>query len=277
VAAAMIHGARRDFAAFLAPVSLFMVLGLVVPLAYVAYQSLEVDGLSLGAYRELLASRLFTTVMATTVEISLTATLISVVLGYPIALHLSRVSDRWRAVLFMLVLLPFWTSILVKSYSFIVILGEDGLINHALAAAGLPRVPMIFNRVGVLVGMTNFLVPFIVFPLLANLLAQNPDLRRAAAIMGASDTRIFWRITLPLSLPGLMAGTITSFVISLGFFVTPALLGGRKDTMIANLIDFYAREALEWPAASAIAVMLLVAISVLLLALSRLRGKDALI
>lgn len=83
-------------------------------------------------------------------------------LSYPIALHLSRVAARWRPVLFMLVLLPFWTSILVKSYSFIVILGEDGLINHALVAAGLPKLPLIFNRVGVLIGMTNFLVPFCV-------------------------------------------------------------------------------------------------------------------
>jgi putative spermidine/putrescine transport system permease protein len=269
--------AQREFIVFLAPVCALMAFGLLVPLGFIAWQSLSPDQLSLKAYGDVLGSRLFMRVTWTTLEIAAAATLLSALLAYPIALHLSRVSDRWRPLLLILVLLPFWTSILVKSYSYIVMLGQEGLINQGLVAAGLPRVQMIFNRVGVLVGMANFLIPFIVFPLLANLLGQSPELRRAAAVMGASNARIFWRVTFPLSVPGLVAGCLMAFVISLGFFVTPALLGGRQDMMIANLIDFYTREALDWPTASAVAILLLVASGVLLALLGRLRGNAGLI
>jgi putative spermidine/putrescine transport system permease protein len=263
---------NRDFIGFLLPVCALMGFGLLVPLAFIVHHSLG-ETFSLDAYTGLFQSRLFLRVVWTTVEIAVVATLVSLLLGYPIALHLSRVSDRWRPVFLILVLLPFWTSILVKNYSFIVVLGEQGLINQTIAAAGLPKLPMMFNRVGVIVGMTNFLIPFIVFPLLANLLGQSAELRRTASVMGASDLRIFWQITFPLSLPGLMAGGIMCLVISLGFFVTPALLGGRQDMMVANLIDFYTRETLDWPTASAIAVLLLATSAILLMLLGKVRNE----
>lgn len=266
--------AQREFIGFLAPVCALMAFGLLVPLGFVVYQSLSPDELSLKAYGEVLGSRLFLRVTWTTLEIAISATVVSALLAYPVALHLSRVSDRWRPLLLILVLLPFWTSILVKSYSYIVLLGQQGMVNEGLVALGLPRVQMIFNRIGVLVGMANFLMPFVVFPLLSNLLGQSPELRRAAAVMGASDNRIFWKVTFPLSLPGLAAGCLMAFVLSLGFFVTPALLGGRQDMMIANLIDFYTREALDWPTASAVAMLLLAASAALMALLGRLRGGD---
>jgi ABC-type spermidine/putrescine transport system permease subunit I len=174
------------------------------------------------------------------------------------------------------VLLPFWTSILVKSYAFIVVLGDSGLVNNMLATLGLPKLPMIFNRFGVLVGMSSFQIPFVVFPLLANLLAQDANLRRTAAVMGASELRIFWQITFPLSLPGLLAGGIMCFVLAMGSFVTPALLGGRQDMMVANLIDFYTRESLDWASASAIAVILFAVSATLLWIVGRLRRDSSL-
>lgn len=269
---------RREFIVFLAPVCALMVFGLLVPLAFILYQSLGGSpSVSFDAYRDLFESRLFRRVTWTTLVVAIEATALSVVLGYPLALHISRLSERWRPLFLSLVLLPFWTSILVKSYSFIVVLGEEGIVNRALAALGLAKLPMMFNRTGVLVGMTNYLIPFVVFPLLANLLGQSPQLRRAAAVMGASDLRIFWQITFPLSLPALTAGALMCFVISLGFFVTPALLGGREDMLLANLIDFYTREILAWPTACAIAVLLLAVSSILLMLLGKVRGKDALI
>jgi ABC-type spermidine/putrescine transport system permease subunit I len=268
---------RQEFIPFLAPICALMGFGLLVPLGFIAYASLSGPALSLDAYGALLDSTLFRRVTATTLEIAAAATILSLVLGYPVALHLSRLSRRWRPLFLVLVLLPFWTSVLVKSYSFIVVLGEEGLVNTTLYALGLPKAALIFNRIGVLVGMTNYLVPFVVFPVLANLLAQDPLLRRAASVMGASDLRIFWRITFPLSLPGVVAGGIMSFVISLGFFVTPALLGGRRDMMLANLIDFYTRETLDWPAASAIAMLLLASTGLLLAVLGRVRGKAGLL
>jgi ABC-type spermidine/putrescine transport system permease subunit I len=267
----------REFIGFLLPVCALMAFGLLIPLGFIIHHSFGGEKFSLDAYAGLFQSRLFLRVTWTTIEISLTATIVSLIFGYPIALHLSRVSDRWRPVFLIFVLLPFWTSILVKNYSFIVVLGEQGIINRAIAALGWPKMPMMFNRVGVLAGMTNYLIPFIVFPLLANLLGQSSELRRTAAVMGASDFRVFWQVTFPLSLPGLIAGGIMCFVISLGFFVTPALLGGRQDMMVANLIDFYTRETLDWPTASAIAVLLLVTSGILLILLGKVRGKDALI
>lgn len=269
---------RRELVGFLLPCCALAAFGLAAPLGFILWQSVAGDdGPSLHAYAALLDSRLFLRVSATTVEIALSATALSAVLAYPVALHLSRLSDRTRPFFLVLVVLPFWTSILVKSYAFLVILGDQGLVNQALVATGLPKAELIFNRIGVMVGMTNFLIPFVVFPLLANLRGQDPHLRRAAAVMGASPLRIFWRVTFPLSLPGLLAGMVMCFVISLGFFVTPALLGGRRDMMLANLVDFYTREILDWPTASAVAVLLLLASSLLLALLRRVQGAGALV
>jgi ABC-type spermidine/putrescine transport system permease subunit I len=253
-----------------------MLAGLAVPFVFIATQSLG-DHTNLDIYMQLVGSRLFHRILATTFEISLAATLLSCVIAYPIALHLSRQPSRRRRLLMVLVLLPLWTSILVKSYSYIVILGDQGFINWGLSAVGIGRVELIFNRFGVLVGMANYLTPFVVFPLLSNLLYQDTNVIKAAEVMGASAARIFWTITFPLSLPGLFAGATMCFILSLGFFVTPALLGGRKDMMIANLVDFYLRQALDWPLASAIAIVLLTISALLLLLLGRLNGRQGVI
>ncbi len=206
-------------------------------------------------------------------EISVTAAVISLLLGYPVAMHLARQPARRRALWMVLVLLPFWTSILVKSYAFTIILGRDGMINTILSALAGYNValPMIFNRFGVIVGMTNYLVPFVVLPVLASLLAIDPALPRAAEIMGARPPRIFFSITLPLSMPGIVAALSTTTVMSLGFFVIPALLGGRQDVMMANLVDFYTREVLDWNTASAIGVILLVMVAAISLPVMHLR------
>lgn len=271
-----IRMSRRELVGYLAPVTAIMAFALVIPLVLTVYRSLGESHLTFDAYTNLLNSRLFVLASSTTLEISLSSTLVSTLLGYPIALHLSRLTQKWRPLFLIFVLLPFWTSILVKSYSFIVVLGDGGLVNNTLATMGLPKLPMMFNRVGVLVGMSSFQIPFVVFPLLANLLAQDPDLRRMAAVMGASDLRIFWQITFPQSLPGVLAGAVMCFVLAMGSFVTPALLGGRRDMMVANLIDFYTRDALDWASASAIAVILFAVSATLLFMVGRLRRESAL-
>jgi len=251
--------AGREAFAYLGP-ALVLVLGVVlVPLLFVVYTSLYNQGVTLDAYRVLLKSTLFQKSLVTTLEISLVAAFASLLLGYPVALHLARQSARQRAFLMILVLVPFWTSILVKSYAFTLILGKEGFINQALhfLFGSEVSLQLLFNRVGVIVGMTNYLVPFVVFPVLASLLAIDKSVYRAAEIMGARPPRIFWRITLPLSIPGVASAVISTFVMSAGFFVIPALLGGRKDVMMANLVDFYTRETLDWNLASAIGVILL--------------------
>ncbi|SDV50710.1 ABC transporter permease [Chitinasiproducens palmae] len=252
---------RNDGWLYVGPAAVFLFLVMLVPLGYVVYTSLSGPdgGFSLAAYKRLAGSELFLRTLWSTFQISVLASLSSLLLGYPIALHLAKQPPRRRAIYMVLVLVPFWTSILVKSYAFTVLLGRAGLVNQFLSAVLHTQVqlPMLFNRFGVMVGMTNYLIPFIVFPVLASLLAIDQALYRASEIMGAKPPRIFLRITLPLSLPGVAAAVLSTTVMSMGFFVIPALLGGRTDVMMSNLVDFYTRETMDWNMASAIGVILL--------------------
>ncbi|MGY6769799.1 ABC transporter permease [Komagataeibacter sp. NFXK3] len=241
------------------PAAVFMVGIVGIPLLYIFYVSFNGPHFSFSAYVTLLSSRLFFQSLWSTFETSILATVLSVLLGYPVAIHLARQTPRRRALMMILVLMPFWTSILVKSYAFTIILGRRGLINSALSYLVGHKValPLLFNKFAVVIGMANYLVPFVIFPVLASLLAIDPALGRAATLMGAHPLRVFRQITLPLSLPGVIAGASSTFIISLGFFVVPALLGGRHDVMLANLVDFYTRETLDWSAAAAIGMCLL--------------------
>lgn len=251
----------REASIYLTPAFLLALVVVLVPLAFVIHTSIysKAAGFNLESYRSLWESALFRRSLLTTFEISAMGAVLSLLLGYPVALHLSRLSPRARAFCMILVLVPFWTSILVKSYAFTVILGKQGIINSALSwiAGSEVHVPMLLNRVGVMVGMTNYLIPFVVFPVLASLLAIDKSMYRAVEIMGARPPTVFWKVTLPLSMPGVLSALISTFVMSTGFFVIPALLGGRKDVMLANLVDFYTRETLDWNMAAAIGVILL--------------------
>ncbi|WEQ57036.1 ABC transporter permease [Komagataeibacter nataicola] len=244
------------------PAAAFMVGIVGIPLFYILYVSFNGPHFSPSAYVMLLSSRLFFQSLWSTFETSILATVLSVLLGYPVAVHLARQPARRRALMMIMVLMPFWTSVLVKSYAFTIILGRRGIINTALSCVVGHKValPLLFNKFSVVIGMANYLVPFVVFPVLASLLAIDPALGRAATLMGARPMRVFRQITLPLSLPGVIAGASSTFIISLGFFVVPALLGGRHDVMLANLVDFYTRETLDWPAAAAIGMCLLAVI-----------------
>lgn len=155
-----------------------------------------------------------------------------------------------------LVLVPFWTSALVKSFAFVVLLEHSGVVNTMPGQIGVAPVPLLFNRVGVIIGMSRYLVPFMMFPILLNLLAQPTNLPRAAAIMGAGKWRIFWRVTLPLSLPAILSGCLLVFIFSFGFYVVPALLGGLHDMMMSIMVSFYTSESVNWPLASAISLLL---------------------
>jgi ABC-type spermidine/putrescine transport system permease subunit I len=264
---------RAESWAFLGPICVLMVLGFMVPLGLIVFRSFTVDGaFSVAGYERLLTSALFLRVFWNTLEISFISSIVTLIMGYPVALHISRRSERRRSLYMILVIWPLLTSILVKSFAFTVILGDVGLINDVLQALGLPPVNMMFTRFGVLIGSVNYLLPFAVFPILSNLLSEDPNLRKAAEVMGAGPLRIFWRITFPLTTSGVLAAFVLTFVLAMGLFATPALLGGRKDMMMANLIDFYTRDLLNWNAASAIAVILLMTSAVLLILLMRIRG-----
>lgn len=269
-----------SIAAFAVPATLLMLFVFVVPLGNIVVQSLtneDTGAISAAAFSRILSAPLFLRVGAKTLEITLLATGFALLLSYPLAFYLAQQPPNRRALLMVLVLVPFWTSVLVKSFAFTVILGQSGFINTGLAALGLPPVKLLFNRVGVIVGMSHYLVPFMVFPILTNLVNQPRELALASAILGAGRWRVFWRVTLPLSLPGVMAAVLLAMILCLGFYVVPALLGGREDMMLANLVDFYAREVIDWPMAAALSVVLMGAAALAAVLLSRIPGGSAIL
>ncbi|MFP3562895.1 ABC transporter permease [Paraburkholderia sp. SIMBA_030] len=269
---------RRYAIALMLPACVLLLVFFFYPLAVVAWQSVYSDGFSWNAYRSLFATDLFLRVLSTTAWIAFIATLVSVVVGYCMAAMIARSSGRKRIALVTCVMLPLWTSVLVKSFALTVVLGDNGVINRFLSFAfgDAARIPMMFNRAGVVIGMVNYLLPFAVFPILASLLGIDPLLKRVAELMDAGPVRIFLKITLPLSLPGVFAAALMTMTLAMGMFVTPALLGGRKDLMMANLVDLYTRQILDWQGASAIAMILLVASLVLILFLLKVQKDEAL-
>lgn len=252
---------------FVSPGVGLMALAFVAPLAIILLTSLHAQGgvFSAVAYIGLFKSILFARVAWITVQVSLAVSFLAVLMGYPIALHLSMQKPKARRLLMILVLVPFWTSVLVKSYAFIILFGKHGLLNDALAAISPSlQLDLLFNRAGMVIAMAHQMIPFVVLPLLANLLDIDRNLYRAASVIGAGAWTTFMRVTLPLSMPGLAAGFMLSFMLSLGAYVTPALLGSRKDMMLANLIEFRLKELNDWAGASAIAIVILLACAVLL-------------
>ena len=168
--------------------------------------------------------------------------------------------------------MPFWTSFLVRTFSWMILLGRNGAVNKLLLALGITDAPLslIFNFTGTMIGMVHVLLPYMVFPIYSAMLRVDRDLMLAAEGLGASGWQVFWRVFLPLTMPGVMAGTALVFILSLGFYITPALLGGGRVIMIAVLIEQQVRQFLEWGFASALSILLLIATLLALLALNRM-------
>jgi len=217
---------------------------------------------------------LYLQVLGRTLLISATVTVLALVLGFPVAYLVANAPKRIAGLLLILVLLPFWTSLLVRSAAWIVLLQDQGLINGALQALGIINEPMrlIFNRTGVIVAMTHVLLPFMILPMYATMKAIPPTYMRAALSLGAHPAIAFIRIYLPQTLPGVAAGVLLVFIMALGYYVTPALVGGADDQMLAHFIAFYTTSSANWGLAAALGVMLLTATAVLYLVYARLVG-----
>jgi len=222
---------------------------------------ISVEGGSLANYDKALFDGLYLGVLADTFRIALIVTAITLVLGYPVAWFLTTAPPRWAAIGLVFLILPFWTSVLIRTYAWSVILGRNGVINRALLDSGVIEEPLrlLNNELGVLVGMVHVLLPYMVFPLYAVMRRQDPTLLLASRGLGASGPQTFMRVALPLTVPGILAGTTLVFVLSLGFFITPAILGGGKVTMIAVLIEQQVRGLSNWPFAAALSAVLLAA------------------
>lgn len=230
----------------------------VYPLGQVLLLSVS-PGPTTRHYLPLAQSSLYIQVLWNTFKIAGEVAVLCLLIGYPMAYALVHAGRGLRRTLIVLILLPFWTSVLVRTYAWMVLLQKQGLLNKFLVWLGLVDEPLalMFNEIGVLVGMVHILSPFMIFPIYTALAAIDRNLFRAAQNLGAGPVRTFLRITLPLSLPGVGAGVLLVFVLAIGYFITPALLGGRKQLMVANLIEFQVTELLNWGFASALAITLL--------------------
>jgi spermidine/putrescine transport system permease protein len=225
---------------------------------------------TLGNYARF-ADKLYLCIFLESLWLALLTTVICLLLGYPFAYALTRVNRRWRSFLLVLVVIPFWSNFLVRTYAWIVLLRAEGVINSALMWLGFTDEPLtlLYTRFAVLVGLVYGHLPFMILPLYASLEKIDHRLVEAARDLGASDRWAFLKITLPLSMPGVVAGSILVFVPALGAFVTPDLLGGGKIDMIGNLVQRQFLTARDWPFGSAISFVLMAIVLVAVLGYQR--------
>ncbi len=222
--------------------------------------------------------RIYLPLLERTFVVSLGITLLCLLLGYPVAHLIAHAPPRRAGLLLALVLVPFWTSLLVRTTSWIVLLQAQGVVNDLLVAFGLvadaSRIAMIYNMTGTVVAMTHVLLPFMVLPLYAVMRTIPPQQMSAAASLGASFPQAFWRVYWPQTLPGVGAGSLLVFILAIGYYITPALVGGQSGQLISNFIAYHMQTSLNWGLAGALSGFLLVSVVGLYLLYDRLVGVD---
>jgi putative spermidine/putrescine transport system permease protein len=256
--------AQRDRTLLLMlPALAMLVFMFLVPLALFFVRSfMEFDGTSaefIDQGLDLLLSQAYLTALGTTNWISLIVTGTTLLIGYPIAYYLTTATGAGVTIVVLSIVLPYFTSIIVRTFSWMVLLGEHGLVNDVLLATGLIEAPLslMYNRLGVLIGMSYVLLPYMVLTLYAAMRAIDTSLLRAAAGLGAGGFYTFRRVYFPLSLHGVLSGALIVYILSIGFFITPALMGGQHDIMIAMLIDRALEVAVDWSSAALMSLTLL--------------------
>jgi len=207
-------------------------------------------------------------------------TVLCLILGYPLAWLLANAGPKTAGLLMILLLLPFWTSLLVRTTAWIAILQSQGVVNDSLVFLGLvddkDRIQLVYNMTGTLVAMTQVLLPFMVLPLYAVMKTIPPVYLRAASSMGARPFTGFWRVYLPLTMPGVAAGGLLVFILAVGYYITPALVGGPSGQLISNLIAYHVQQSLNWGLAAALSTVLLGAVIALYLVFNKVAGADRL-
>lgn len=260
------------------PALLLILVTMLLPVGWLFYLSVLSDAgtWSLEHYRHMWAQPSYGRTFRTTFEVSALTTGICMVLGYPLAYFLSELPKRAANLCMIAVLLPLWTSLLVRTYAWLVLLQRSGLVNTWGMALGLWDEPLalVHNLTGTLIGTVHVMLPFLVLPLYSAMRAMDRNTLRAAANLGASPVRGFWLVFVPLVMPGLVTGALIVFILCLGFYVTPAVLGGGKVIMVSSRIANDIEMSFNWGAASALGVVLLVLTAVLILAASKLFRID---
>ena len=264
----------------LAAPSIFSIIAIImIPVGWLFYLSFIGNGgdFSLVNYQRMIEYKSYARVYLITFQVSILTTLLCVLIGFPLAYFLAQLPQKIAGVLMLTVLLPFWTSLLVRTYAWLVLLQKKGLLNDFAIQIGLWETPvkLVHNMTGTLIGMAHIMLPFLILPLYGAMRRIEPEMMHAASNLGAKPFQAFWKIFFPISLPGLVAGSLIVFVLCLGFYVTPAVLGGGRVVMIATQITAILENQFNWGAASALGVVLLVTTMIILYLAGRLLKLDS--
>ena len=260
------------------PVLIYLLFSFVIPLSRALYGSFWDPDFSLKHYAHFFTRPVYVKVVLNSFRIAISVTFFSLLLGYPYAYLLSGLREQTANKLLIFVVLPFWVSLLVRNYAWMVLLGRNGVFNSVLMGIGLIDRPvkLIYNSTGVNIGMVHIMLPYMILSLYAVMRGIDRNLLKAAQSLGANRLKTFLRIFLPLSLPGVGGGCLMVFIMAIGFFITPAILGGPRDTMIAQLIEQHVTLLLNWGFAFAAAFILLMFTIAVLLVYNRYLGLDRL-
>jgi spermidine/putrescine transport system permease protein len=275
---------RVQVLSLLSPSALYLLVFFLLPLVMVLLVSLGKRGPMGGVVYDWnldnyirFIDRIYFKVFIRSVWIATANTLLCLLFGYPFAYFIARRPKRWRNVLLLLVMVPFWTNFLVRTYAWMVILRDKGLINSLLMLTGIitEPLPLLFNQNAVILGLFYGYLPFMVLPLYASIEKVDFSLVEAAQDLGANTLTAFRRIVLPLTMPGIVAGAIITFIPSIGAYVTPDLLGGAKAMMIGNLLQQQFLEVRDWPFGSAVGFVLMATVLLATMLYFRTGGETA--
>ena len=253
----------------------FFAVPLIIMAAYSLFQRIGgriVTDLSLTNYIAFFSKPHHLNALVNSLEVTLMTTVISVVLAYPLAYILAfRVPPRWQRMALMMAILPFWTSYVVRSYSWLLVLSSNGVISNVLQGLGIVQIPISLanSRTATVLGFVHFFTMLLTLTIFANLVQISPNYRKAAADLGASSWQTFWRITLPLSIPGIMVGAFLTIVLTLGDYITPQILGGFREVLLPQAIMLQIQRLADFPMASAMSLVLMVVISLIFLMFAR--------
>ncbi len=263
--------------AFVAPAVVLLLCFFVYPIATFLLNSFFDPSFTTEHYVKAFTRPVYLRILRVTFEISILTTLGALIIGYPVAYLFANVPPTIRNILLPVVLFPFWTSILVRMYAWMALLGYNGVINQMLLKGDIisTPLPMLFNRFSVLVGMIHFMLPYMILTLYSVMSGIPKELTQAAASLGAPPYKQFFRVYLPLSMPGVGAGCLLVFILAIAFFVTPALLGGIKDTMISQVIPLEIAETFNWAFGAALSLLLMIVTTSLYLIYNRFMSIES--
>src|SRR6476659_328768 len=275
---------RAQLGALLFPGLFWLILFFAVPLVVIVVYSFMSSGktgspelpFTLASYITLFTKELYVNAYLRSIWIAIVATVACLLIGYPLSLYVIQRTPRWRSVLLFLILIPFWTNFLVRTYAWMIILSNNGVLNTVFQSLGLPRQTMLNTSGAVLIGLIYGELPFMVLPIYASLDRFDFTLLEAASDLGASRTRAFLRVMLPLTMPGVAAGSVLVFIPTVGQFVVSDLLGGAKVDMLGNLMErlFRRQNPPDWPLGSAMALVFMLVLTVLVIFYFRVTTED---